>query len=97
MPRHLEAFARIDDVPAFDSEDREITVDVIADIEVSSVRREKDRFRQTSNLDFPHLRHTFAVDLQDVDGPVPIVEVRLLRGVRTASSSSGRPSDRYSG
>src|SRR3954469_24688859 len=81
MPRQLEAFARIDDVPVFNPEDREVAVDVVADVEVTPIRREQDGLGQTSDLDLPHLRHAFAVDLQDVDGPVPIVKVRLLRSV----------------
>jgi hypothetical protein len=49
MARDLEALPRIDDLRAIDPKDREVLVEVVADVEVTPVRREADRLRKRSD------------------------------------------------
>src|ERR1700733_5580871 len=84
MPRHLEALAGVGDLGAVDLQDREILVDVISGQKIFAVRCERDGLGQSADLDVLRLRHLLAVDLQEREAAVLLVEERFLVGIRAA-------------
>ena len=82
VSRHLEPLACIRDLSPIDPQDREVLIVVVPNQEIATVRREHHSLGQPTHLDLLDLRHLLALDLQDIDGAVLVVEVRLLAGVR---------------
>src|SRR5215204_6848291 len=78
VPWHLEPLAGIGDLGPVHSQDREVLIEVVAHEQVSTIWRENSRLRQAADLDLFHLRDLLAVNLQNVERPVLLVEIRLL-------------------
>src|SRR4051794_12610132 len=63
MPRYGHPLAGVGDLGAVHLEDRDVLVEIVADIEVLAVRGERDRLRQGADLDVLDRRDLPAVDL----------------------------------
>src|SRR5215207_3240822 len=89
MARYLEAFSRVGDLGPIDAQDREVLVEVIADIKIPPVGSEHRRLWQPADLDtLLDLSDFLAIDLQDREAAVLIVEKGLLVRVRAAQDYS---------
>src|SRR5712671_6419964 len=78
MPRHFKTLAGVGDFGAADFQDREILAHVVSGQYVLAIRGEQDSLGQSADLDILGLGHLLAVDLQDREAAVLLVEKRLL-------------------
>src|SRR5712664_616847 len=74
MSRYLETLAGVGDPGAVDLQDREILGHVVSGQNVLAVRGEHHGFRQSTDFDVLGLGHLLAVDLQDRETAVLLVE-----------------------
>src|SRR5450432_4639215 len=78
MSRHLKTLAGVGDPGAADFQDREILGHVVSGQDVLAIGGEQHSLRQSADLDVLGLGHLLAVDLQDREAAVLLVEKRLL-------------------
>src|SRR6516165_8518876 len=90
MPGHLEALAGIGDVCPFDPQNGEVLIEIVADQEILSVRREHYRLRQSADFQFLDLGNLLVVDAKHGNKAVAMVEVG---GLVVGTRQNGRGGD----
>src|SRR5215204_3487275 len=89
VPWHLEPLAGIRDLSPVHSQYREVLIEVVAHEQVSTIGRENSRLGQATDLDLFQLADLLTVNLQNIERPVLLVEIGLVRVRSTQDHRDG--------
>src|ERR1700739_2393316 len=90
MAGHFETLAGIRYFVAVNAKNGKILIDIVADEEITAIRREAYRLRQSANLDVVQSGYLIAVHLQDRHRAMRVIVEILLAMVGTERNGSCR-------